>query len=158
MMASGVGSHPRSDSPIELATVIEAAADRTTRLTGGRRPLLRLSQDLPPVRDPQSLQRVVENLVENAMQASRGESTVQVYAVRVDGCVTIHVIDEGEGMTQEIARQAFEPFYSRRGGSGLGLTVSRRIVERLGGSIELESTLGKGTRVTVRIPIEPIGT
>ena len=64
------------------------------------------------------------------------------------------VEDDGEGMTPEVAARAFEPFFTTRGGEGigLGLPIVRGIVERHGGTVSLETAPGAGTKVTVRLP------
>jgi signal transduction histidine kinase len=69
------------------------------------------------------------------------------------------VADAGAGMTPEVARRAFEPFFTTRPGKGigLGLATARGIVERYGGTISLASEPGKGTTVTVSLPAKPAG-
>jgi signal transduction histidine kinase len=68
--------------------------------------------------------------------------------------VAIAVTDTGGGIAVEEHRRVFEPFYSRkRSGTGLGLTIARRIVATHGGRIDVESTPGQGSRFTVVLPI-----
>jgi signal transduction histidine kinase len=65
----------------------------------------------------------------------------------------VEVEDDGPGMTPEVQQRAFEVFYSRRGGgTGLGLPIAKQIVERHGGTIELESREGEGTLFRIRLP------
>ena len=64
------------------------------------------------------------------------------------------VSDTGAGMSEVVRAQVFEPFFTTKGerGTGLGLATSRNIVQRSGGSIAIESTLGEGTQIHVRLP------
>jgi signal transduction histidine kinase len=68
--------------------------------------------------------------------------------------VAIAISDTGRGMPTEECRRVFEPFYSRKsGGTGLGLTIARRIVTAHGGQIQVESAPGRGTCFTVLLPL-----
>ena len=98
------------------------------------------------------MQRVIENLLENAFEATLDEDPVEVVLTAGDGCVELRVRDSGCGMTREELAHAFEPFVSGKGGLGLGLTACRDIVEALGGEISVESTPGGPTEVTCRFP------
>jgi two-component system sensor histidine kinase AtoS len=76
-------------------------------------------------------------------------------AVNLSGTqVAIAISDTGRGMPAEERRRVFEPFYSRKpAGTGLGLTIARRIVAAHGGRIEIESTLGLGACFTILLPL-----
>jgi signal transduction histidine kinase len=64
------------------------------------------------------------------------------------------LIDTGQGMTQEVLAKVFKPFFSTRsGGSGLGLATTRRIIEAHGGTIEVQSQVGLGTKFTISLPL-----
>ena len=66
----------------------------------------------------------------------------------------IEVADTGPGIPPDELRRIFEPFYSKRtGGTGLGLPIARRIVVAHGGRIDVESVVGEGTRVLIRLPV-----
>ncbi len=106
---------------------------------------------------------LISNLLLNALQHSAPESTVQLgvsLALDADGLSVLFTIeDHGEGIDAAALPHVFERFYradpsrSRStGGAGLGLAISKAIVERAGGSIELASLVGKGTTVTVHLP------
>ena len=100
--------------------------------------------------------RALSNLVENAVQAMPGKGTLTVSAVAGDADVTIAVRDTGAGMDAEAVRRAFEPYFSTKtAGSGLGLANAKRNIEACGGSIDLRSDTGKGTTVTVVLPVRP---
>jgi signal transduction histidine kinase len=123
-----------------------------------------LADPLPTVTaDPHQLKQVLMNLCLNAIQAMPGGGTLTVAsrpAVQ-DGRngVELQVRDTGTGMTESIRREVFEPFFTTKaGGSGLGLAVSRSIVERHGGRISMTTKEGQGTAMTVWLPATDIGT
>jgi signal transduction histidine kinase len=97
------------------------------------------------------------NLFLNAQQAmpQGGELTVQAWPASYlpQGGVVLNVIDTGKGMKPEDLQRVFRPFFSTRpGGTGLGLPTTRRIVEAHGGTITVQSELGKGTQFTIYLP------
>lgn len=105
------------------------------------------------------VKQILLNLVRNAIQASRvgGSVLVQFATTACHGRVT--VIDQGQGIADEHLLHIFEPFFSTKTsapkqGMGLGLSVSRSLTEALGGCLEVESELNKGSRFTVTIPRE----
>jgi PAS domain S-box-containing protein len=108
--------------------------------------------------DPSGIHTVVSNLVSNAIEACRGAGnpgrTVTVTAHRDNDTLFIRVADNGAGIPEEITERLFTKFYSTKGskGTGLGLVITRKIVEEHGGSISVESEVGKGTSFLVRIP------
>jgi signal transduction histidine kinase len=74
---------------------------------------------------------------------------------RRDGRIMIAVADTGRGIPPEERGRVFEPFFSRKpGGTGLGLTIVRRIVAAHGGHIDIQSEPGRGTRFTIALPAE----
>lgn len=107
---------------------------------------------------PEQFQQVLVNLLLNALDAIKEVQDSPVIIIErtvEDGWIAVKVIDQGVGMTEEQVRQAFEPFYTTKSpaeGTGLGLAVSYRIVEALGGRIRIESSPGAGTIVTVSFP------
>ncbi|MEZ5320388.1 MAG: ATP-binding protein [Vicinamibacterales bacterium] len=114
-----------------------------------------VSADLPPVlADRTLLARAVTNLVENAVQAMPDGGRLQVRAAAEGARVVLTVADTGVGMAPEAVERAFEPYFSTKtGGSGLGLPNARRNIELQGGEVELASTPGRGTTVTVRLAV-----
>jgi two-component system, NtrC family, sensor histidine kinase HydH len=73
-----------------------------------------------------------------------------------NGSFVLDVIDTGTGMDADVRARIFDPFYSTRpGGSGLGLPTTRKIVEAHGGSIDVQSVPGKGSRFSLRLPLTP---
>jgi signal transduction histidine kinase len=105
------------------------------------------------------LRSLLINLVTNAVQHSKAESAVRLGVTLAGGGVVMVIDDAGEGIEAAALPFVFDRFYrgdpsrSREtGGTGLGLAICKAIVERAGGSIGIESVVGEGTRVTVRLP------
>jgi signal transduction histidine kinase len=99
------------------------------------------------------LGRAFINVVENAVHAMPGTGTLRVQVGHDAGMVTLVVADTGVGMDAASMARIFEPYFSTRAtGSGLGLSIARRNLERLGGSITVTSAPGEGTTVTLRVP------
>lgn len=142
-------SHEQS---ARLESVLLAALDRITHLESSRRVLVRLSPGLPCVSDPRSLQRVFENLLENAFQWNPRTEPVEMTATECDDRVVVRIIDHGPGMSAQQVREAFGRFRSGRRGTGLGLAICRDITEKLGASILLDNGVGGGTVATVCLP------
>jgi signal transduction histidine kinase len=118
------------------------------------------SEDAGAIADPDRVLQVVSNLVENALRSTPPGGAVHVRS----GPGVIEVVDTGVGLAAEDVPHAFERFYlhdrvgspdGRRWSSGLGLAIVKELCDRMGGSVELESTLGKGTAFTVRLPVRP---
>jgi signal transduction histidine kinase len=102
------------------------------------------------------LAQVVLNLVRNAAQATEDGAEIEVVVDEVDGAPRLAVVDHGAGMTEDVLRRLGEPFFTTRArGTGLGLGISRRIVEEHGGRLTVESAPGSGTTVAVVLP--PLG-
>jgi signal transduction histidine kinase len=103
--------------------------------------------------DRQQLRQVLLNLLTNAYAAMDGEGVLMVDAVAAGRRVEIRVSDTGVGMDEDTVNHIFDPFYTRKAkGIGLGLAVTRRIVEAHGGTIVVRSAPGEGTTFAVRLP------
>jgi signal transduction histidine kinase len=103
--------------------------------------------------DRDFLRQALTHLVDNARQAAPPGGEVTVGLRRAEpGWLLVTVEDAGSGIAPEDLGRVFEPFFSRRaGGTGLGLSAARKIVDLHGGSVTVESEPGKGTRFTVRL-------
>src|SRR5207302_7741616 len=91
----------------------------------------------------------------NAAQAmpKGGELTIQ--AAHECGEVCLSLIDTGDGMAPEVLSRLFRPFFSTKpGGTGLGLATTRRIIRAHGGSLAVQSEVGRGTKFTIRLPVQ----
>lgn len=109
------------------------------------------------------LAQIVENLVSNALKYSDPGTTVTVLSETLDESAMIHVTDEGDGISEADQEHLFDAFFRssnarKKGiaGNGLGLAIANRIASALGGSLRCESTLGKGSRFTLRLPLSKI--
>ncbi|HET9793338.1 MAG TPA: ATP-binding protein, partial [Thermoanaerobaculia bacterium] len=113
-----------------------------------------LEASLPARGDARELEQVFVNLLINGRDASPDGGVVQVSAAAENGRWRIDVADRGKGLTEEEARRAFEPFFTTRqsGGTGLGLTIAREIVERHGGELRLAPRAEGGAVATVWLP------
>jgi signal transduction histidine kinase len=162
----GVGGFLRSAratglSAIDLAVqeacrVLEPVAERNGVRLESRGPALPL---LPIDRGVMS--GIVFNLVKNSIDASKPGGTVRVEARldRAPDTFVLRVEDDGSGMSPEVIERCTELFYTRKDkGSGIGLALCRRVAESSGGRLEVESELGRGTVVTVHIPVGPPST
>lgn len=115
--------------------------------------------DVPPIMtDSNQLQQVLLNLLNNAVDALEGRAgTITISLRKIETKVQISVVDTGKGMSPEQLGKIFMPFYTTKEvgkGTGLGLSVSYGIIKDLGGSIEVESALGEGSKFTIILPIE----
>lgn len=103
--------------------------------------------------DANQLKQVALNIVRNAVQAMEGRGRVSVSSFQTARWVGFKIEDNGPGIPEEVKNRIFEPFFSsKKRGSGLGLSISKQIVDRHQGQLTVESRPGEGTTVTVRIP------
>jgi PAS domain S-box-containing protein len=100
------------------------------------------------------IRQVMANLISNAVDAVPVGGRIWLEAMADGEMMEMVVADNGSGMSDEIQRQIFQPFYSTKGdlGNGLGLYISQEIVERHRGELIVESAVGEGTRARVRLP------
>jgi signal transduction histidine kinase len=109
------------------------------------------------LRDPEAMQLVLRNLLDNAIKYSNKGTRVQI-ELRLDGSdIVLDVEDQGRGMDADELRHAFTPFWRGKdaatGGSGLGLHLVRELVAAHGGSVQARSDgPGRGSEFTVRLP------
>lgn len=105
--------------------------------------------------DGNQLREVLLNLLHNAIDASATGGRIEVVTGTEDEWLTVNVADQGCGMSDEVQARLFEPFFTTKSvGTGLGLVITRRIIEAHGGSIEAESEEERGTRFTIKLPLE----
>ncbi|GAW92509.1 PAS domain-containing sensor histidine kinase [Calderihabitans maritimus] len=114
-----------------------------------------LSDELPLLELVETqIKQVLLNLTRNALQAMPDGGTLSIITYSQDDWVWIKLRDTGVGMPPEHLNKLFSPFFTtKEGGSGLGLTISHRIVKNHGGTIQVESSPGKGTTVTIKLPV-----
>lgn len=104
--------------------------------------------------DDGQLEQLLMNLIINAAHASETGGRVEVSLSPEDDMMRLVIEDRGEGMPGDVCAQAFDPFFTTKAkGTGLGLSICRRIVEAHGGQIQLDSDVGRGTRVVIDLPL-----
>jgi signal transduction histidine kinase len=123
---------------------------------------VRLDADLTPVsRLPAragQIEQVLVNLADNALRAVGERGTVRLFVGTDKDQAVVRVTDDGPGMTDDVKQHAFEPFFTTRAageGSGLGLAIVASIVRAHRGTITLTSESGRGTKVELRLPLDP---
>jgi NtrC-family two-component system sensor histidine kinase KinB len=145
-------------TPVAPSVLVQEAADslRLQIEAGGVRLEIDAPPDLPSIcADRHQIERVIGNLVTNALRAT--PSAITIAAVRRDDAVAFSVTDNGAGIPRDYLPRIFEPFIqvpnAPSGGAGLGLTLSRRIVEAHGGQLTVQSEPGRGSTFTFTVPI-----
>lgn len=147
--------HPVEGDLRDVVTHVAALVGEPDGGHGGMTVDTRVEPDVPRFPfDPDQVTQVLLNVALNAREAMKGGGRLAIHARREGGEAVVEVADSGPGMPPEDLRRIFEPFYSRRfGGTGLGLPIARRIVAAHGGRIDVESAVGHGTRVLIRLPV-----
>jgi PAS domain S-box-containing protein len=105
--------------------------------------------------DEAAMRATLVNLIVNSIQAMSGGGELTISSASSDGMLQLAVADTGRGMTPDQIKQVFEPFYTTKSqGLGLGMSYALKVVERHGGSIQAESNLGEGARISITLPME----
>lgn len=148
---------------VHVADTIAAATEGVRdRLRESR---LRLETRVPAdlgsfVADEKRVRQILYNLLSNAVGFSPAGSTIRIQARRLGAMMEFVVADEGAGISADFISAVFDRFESRangaaRGGAGLGLAIVKSFVELHGGTVAIASEIGRGTTVTVRLPVQP---
>jgi two-component system, OmpR family, sensor kinase len=151
---------PLDRHPIDLTALIADAA-RDARAVDPDRPITtELDGPVVVLGDEDRLRQVLANVVGNALVHTPHGAPIELAATTAHGDARVTVTDHGRGMTPEVAARVTERFYRAdrarardRGGSGLGLAIADAAVIAHGGTITVESALGAGTTVTIRLPL-----
>jgi signal transduction histidine kinase len=156
------GNAPLEVRPIVLQPVVDAARQEATMLAGDRH-AINVEMDHEPlevVGDRDRLRQVLSNVLGNAIAYATPNTPIQLALARQGASARISVKDQGPGMAPWDVERLGERFYrgdsarSRQtGGTGLGLAIARGIVRAHGGSLTIESAVGRGTTVTVLLPL-----
>ena len=117
-------------------------------------PTLSLAEDLPLVKaGPELIKQCLINLVKNAVEAMPAGGRLAVRTTMGRTHALLEVEDTGQGIAPELRDKIFSPFFSTKGrGSGLGLSMTKKTLDDIGGTVELFSVPGEGTRVTLHLP------
>ncbi len=145
-----------------LARILEAVDERCR--TKGLAFVAEIDETADPLRvDPADVERIFTNLLDNAVKYTQS-GKVRIAARSADGWLEAVVEDTGIGIGRDDLERVFEGFFrsvaakaTGEVGTGLGLSIVRKLVERLGGTVSVESELGRGTKFTVRLPTSPDG-
>jgi signal transduction histidine kinase len=136
-VVAGVGAMAK-ETPVELKC--DVTEDRCS-LTG----------------DAVQITRAIQNVIINAIQASSDrKGTVEVSCIRKDFYVDVRIADTGQGISPEQIARIFDPYFTTKqgkSGTGLGLFITRKVVDDHNGSIKVDSTPGAGTTITIRLPL-----
>ena len=151
--------------PDDLRAAVETAVEQSTAAAKRRGVAIKLHLPAAPIRirhDPQRIGQVVANLVANAVKFTPRGGSVSVDVASTPDGARIEVADTGVGIEATELPHIFERFYrgsraneARGSGSGLGLAIVRSIVDMHGGTVEVESRVGDGSRFTVTLPRDP---
>lgn len=157
---TGVASREVSDQrvPVHLEQELDQAVAAAQAAAEMKNIAVRKSYAATPcvLALPDQLRQALANLVLNAIQAMKGTGTLTLTTALSDHTVTATIIDSGPGISKHHLSKVFDPFFTTKGqgeGSGLGLTVARRIIRRFGGDVRIESHEGRGTTCIVTLPI-----
>lgn len=150
---------PVATAPVDLATLVRDVASDHIIATGTEAGVRFDTPDSLTIEsDAMRVRQIVANLISNARKFSPGDRPIEV-AISSDGdAAVVTVRDYGPGILPEDRERIFEPFYRTaagrsREGFGLGLSLARRLARRLGGNLTVESTPGKGSTFTLRLPL-----
>lgn len=152
---------PPEFRPADLNATVEHAVTFARQQSQAKAVKVELTKDesLPPIEhDAAQINQVMLNLLLNAVQAIEGPGHVAVDVSRRDGAAVVSIRDSGRGISADDLPLIFRPFFTTKGhGTGLGLSLAKRIIEDHGGRIEVESEELKGTKFTVLLPMERSG-
>jgi signal transduction histidine kinase len=117
--------------------------------------LRRADQPLVAPVDPRLIKQAVLNLMLNALQAMPEGGDLILSASKDDGAALIDIIDTGKGIAPEAIDKIFQAYYtSKKGGTGLGLAMTQRIIKEHGGQLSVTSEIGKGSDFQLRLPLK----
>lgn len=149
--------------PFQLCELVQDVVQKfgVTARERGVRLEARLTDDVPLVMaDIGLIERVLDNLLENALRFTPADGSVTVRAATSDRGVRVDVEDTGPGMGKDVQARVFERFYradpsrsTSTGHAGLGLSIVRSIVELHGGSVAVDSSPGRGARLSFELPL-----
>jgi len=147
-------------APLDINSLIQKVASLVTYQLkcSGIKLIIETEEELPLVKaDSSQIEQVCLNLISNARHAMPEGGKLTIKTSRGDEFVQVDFMDTGEGIPEKELSRIFEPFFTTRsnqGNPGLGLSNSYGIIQRHGGTIEVQSQVGKGSTFTLRLPVE----
>lgn len=152
--ARGPGRAAARRERVRLRPIVESSVRRLAALAAAD--CVRVINEMPPEltlnADAELLERVFQNLIANAIEHSAGGRITVGGAARGDGGAECWVADNGAGMPDEVRARVFNARTAHEPGAGLGLSVVKQLVEAHGGTVDIQSALGRGTTVRFSIP------
>lgn len=145
----GVNINERLDGSIEMALMASYSDDVVLEKNYSQLPLIKAK--------PEEIQQIYLNIIRNAVQAMDGKGKLIISSSQNNGRIVTTIEDTGPGIPQEYLSKVFDPFFTTKDqgkGTGLGLNIVHRLIDKYGGSISVESTVGKGTTFTITFPVE----
>ncbi len=148
--------------PVDIALALQSMVESFDSLAESKRikiTLINPFTTLILMTDLSAFIRIFNNLISNAIKYNKVEGYITLSIIKTKTAVVIEVKDTGIGMSEDTLKKAFDPFYradpsrAMRDSLGIGLSITKNLVENLSGSLELESTLGEGTIARVVFPI-----
>jgi putative PEP-CTERM system histidine kinase len=153
-LSSGPDTQDLKFQPVDLITLVTESV--APLMSGKRVRLLKQLHPLPLIEgDPEALQKVIQNLTTNAIEATEDNGEITIKTYQDEGRVVFSITDTGHGIPPDFLRKSlFTPFRStKKGGWGIGLYQAKWIVESHGGTIEVTSKEGIGTTFWVKLPV-----
>lgn len=153
------GTITLTQEPVALAAYVKELLHRSAQLIDASRVTVDIAPDLPLVcADPHRLERIMLNLLTNAAKYAEAPTPIRLHIFPQDDEVIIQVIDQGQGIPPDDLLHVFDRFYRstykrQAGGIGLGLYITKQLVEAHGGRIWVESTVGQGSTFTFTLPV-----
>ena len=145
-------------STVNIKNSLKSAIKINSTIVGSRK-IIENYQDVPDIEFvPVQLNQVFLNVLTNAAQATDDQTgTIEIKTYHNDDFVTVEFIDNGEGMNENVRKHIFDPFFTTKDvneGTGLGMSITYKVIKSHGGDIEIESELGKGSKITLILPIK----
>ncbi|WP_223787771.1 DAHL domain-containing protein [Marinicella meishanensis] len=161
-LVSSLKDFSRLDRTSVLDTDLHQGLDATLKicssLIGQRQVIKTYGQNIPLIECmPAQLNQVFMNIITNSAQATADDGVIEIITRATDQGVEIEFSDNGSGMSESTIKQIFDPFFTTKEvgeGTGLGMSISYKIIKSHGGDIEVNSLLNQGTQVTVKLPLK----
>jgi len=159
-LLKGVMDFSRPSAPVmklgDLNAIAEKAFRTQVEFLGARgiHAHLDIDRSIPEIQfDENQVMQILHNLLRNAAESMQAGGALDLKTFRTDDAVCFSISDTGTGIPPDILDRLFDPFFTTKpDGTGLGLAVSKKIIEDHGGKVEVQSTLGKGTTFTICFP------